>query len=248
MKQLDQLLFSMFTENTGRHFLDSGGVYGRNWEKNQNKGLQDFIDQPSAWLDVYHREASEDRPESFDLSPTLSLFHHLRDALDLDRYCEKFNARPVDDWGSDYYGVSRDGQRWLERMGFEAVGEGNNSYNWAANFSQVVQYQKLDLHGEAYLLLQIHGGCDVRGGYTDAKLFKFHCDPDYFLYESAGFSVDKPDDLDSEPLHLSWSGEWINYEGGCADDDDIAAFCRAVLAHPDYDGKIWQGDQWEAVT
>jgi hypothetical protein len=110
MKQLDQLLFSMFTENTGRHFLDSGGAYGRNWERNQNKAVEDFINQPSAWLDIYHREASEDRPESFDLSPTLSLFHHLRDALDLDRYCEKFNARPVDDWGSDFYGVSRDGQ------------------------------------------------------------------------------------------------------------------------------------------
>jgi hypothetical protein len=83
MKQLDQLLFSMFTENTGRHMLDSGGAYGRNWERNQNKAVEDFIDQPSAWLDIYHREASEDRPEAFDLSPTLSLFHHLRDALDL---------------------------------------------------------------------------------------------------------------------------------------------------------------------
>ena len=28
------------------------------------------------------------------------------------------------------------------------------------------------MDGEPYLLLQIHGGCDVRGGYTDAKLFK----------------------------------------------------------------------------
>jgi hypothetical protein len=28
------------------------------------------------------------------------------------------------------------------------------------------------MDGEPYLLLQIHGGADVRGGYTDAKLFK----------------------------------------------------------------------------
>ena len=247
MKELDQLLHSMLTENTGRHLLDSGGAYGRNWERNQNKSVQDFIDQPSAYLDIYHREASEDRPEAFDVTVCLSLFHHLRDALDLDRYCHKFNARPVDDWGSDFYGVSRDGQRWLERMGFEAAGDGQNSYNWCANFSQVVQYQKLSRDGDDYVLLQIHGGCDVRGGYTDAKLFKFNCDPDYFLYESAGFYVDNLEP-DNEGLSLEWSGEWINRDGGCADDEDIAAFCRAVMVNPEYDGKVWAGDQWECVT
>lgn len=247
MNELDLLIASMLTENTGRHLLDSGGAYGRNWERNAGKTVDDFKAAPSAWLEIWKREATDDRPESYDVSVCLSLFHHLRDALDLDRYCHKFNARPVDDWGSDFYGVSRDGQKWLERMGFEAKGDGFNSYNWCANFSQVVQGQKLERDGENYLLLQIHGGCDVRGGYTDAKLFKFHCDPDYFLYESAGFYVDNPDP-DAEGLSLSWSGEWINHDGGCADDDYISAFCKAVEASPEYDGKVWVGDQWEAVT
>jgi hypothetical protein len=247
MKELDELLFSMFTENTGRHFLDSGGAYGRNWERNQGKGAQDFIKEPSAWLEIWHREATEDRQEDWDVSFTLSLFHHLRDALDLDRFCHKFNARPVEDWGSDFYGVSRDGQRWLERMGFEPVGDSFNSYNWSANFTQVVQGQKLTKDGEDYLLLQVHGGCDVRGGYTDAKLFKFHCDPDYFLYESAGFSVEDPENP-GEYLSLSWSGEWINNDGCGANDEDIAAFCRAVEKHPEYQGGTWAGDQWEVCV
>jgi hypothetical protein len=244
MRELDQLLHSLFTENTGRHFLDSGGAYGRNWERNQSKSVEDFVRGPSAWLEIWHREATEDRPEDWDISPTLSLFHHLRDALDLDRFCHKFNARPVEDWGSDFYGVSRDGQRWLERMGFEPVGDGFNSYNWCANFTQVVQGQKLTRDGDDYLLLQIHGGCDVRGGYTDAKLFKFDCDPDYFLIESAGFYVEDPEGSD-EGLSLSWSGEWINSEGRCPDDNEVASFCRAVEKHPDYKGGTWAGDQWE---
>lgn len=29
------LIYEMLTENTGRHMLDSGGAYGRNWERNQ---------------------------------------------------------------------------------------------------------------------------------------------------------------------------------------------------------------------
>jgi hypothetical protein len=33
------VLLEMFQENTGAHMLDSGGAYGRNWERNQGKDL-----------------------------------------------------------------------------------------------------------------------------------------------------------------------------------------------------------------
>ena len=29
----------MLTENTGKHMLDSGGAYGRHWERNQKKSF-----------------------------------------------------------------------------------------------------------------------------------------------------------------------------------------------------------------
>lgn len=31
----ERVLIAMLTENTGRHMLDSGGAYGRNWERNR---------------------------------------------------------------------------------------------------------------------------------------------------------------------------------------------------------------------
>ena len=34
---------------------------------------------------------------------------------------------------------------------------------------------------EQYLLLQIHGGCDARGGYTNAKLFQ--CQEEWMIHE-----------------------------------------------------------------
>jgi len=37
------ILAGMFTENTGRHMLDSGGAYGRNWEHNQGRTTADFL-------------------------------------------------------------------------------------------------------------------------------------------------------------------------------------------------------------
>ena len=37
-----ELIYKMLTENTGVHMLDSGGAYGRNWERNQVKTIEDF--------------------------------------------------------------------------------------------------------------------------------------------------------------------------------------------------------------
>ena len=52
-----------------------------------------------------------------------------------------------------------------------------NTCNGDSDLSQVLQGAWLeDADGDSYLLLQIHGGCDVRGGYTDAKLFKVEYD------------------------------------------------------------------------
>ena len=54
-----------------------------------------------------------------------------------------------------------------------------NTCNANDLLSQTLQYRyffKCEFHrveygGKSYVLLQIHGGCDVRGGYTDAKVF-----------------------------------------------------------------------------
>ena len=119
-----------------------------------------------------------------EMSSTISLFHHLTECLTLDDICREFNAMSVEDWNGDYYGTSAEGQEWIDSM-FKG-GECFNSYNWNANFSQVIQYtmmKHIDTD-EDYVLLQIHGGCDVRGGYTDAKLFKLKCEEWGLSYES----------------------------------------------------------------
>ena len=68
----------------------------------------------------------------------------------------------------------------------------------------------------------------MRGGYTDAKLFKFddHAE-DYDLYrDDCGFGVDD----DADGLTISWHGEWRNGDGQCLDDDQSLAFALAAGA------------------
>lgn len=187
-----ELIFSMLVENTGRHFLDSGDHYGRHWEKNKNKTIQDFIKEPEATLEIDGSDYSG--------SVSISLFHYLDKALELDEFCEQFNSIPCDNWDSDIYGVSSQGKDYLD--GLEATVKGDyNSDNGESALSQVIQYTTLDIDGGEYILIQVHGGCDVRGGYTNAKLFRIT--DEYLLLETASF--------------VAWSGEnrlMVSYNGG----------------------------------
>ena len=233
------LIHTLLVTNTGKHFLDSGGAYGRHWEKNQGLSLEDFENSPSAYLEIYRWE--RDGKVSYDFSPTISLFHHLTQSLECDEICEDFNALPVADWGSEFYGVSEEGEEWLKGRGFSPEGDAFNSYNWSANFTQTIQGQFLDLDGEKYCLLQIHGGCDVRGGYTDAKLFKIKSGETYsVLMEDCGFCVETPD---GESLSLTWTGsEWINSEGTTPTDEEFERFALAAGVSEDNHRVVIHGD------
>ena len=232
---LEQTIAAMLTENTGTHMLDSGGANGRAWQRNIGKTVDDFRAMPSATAEIYVREYKGETIA--EVLPCVNVFHLLTGgALELDDLCREFNAMPVDDWKSgDFYGVSMDGAEWLETRGFTQSGESFNTYNWAANHSQVLQGAELTREGEygeeKYLLLQIHGGADVRGGYTDAKLFKLDDHAEYYnaLTEYCGFCDDSGDHS------LSWHGEWINEHGSSADDSELLEFakaCGASLENP----------------
>lgn len=193
MKTIQQHLQEMLKENTGSHFLDSGGAYGRNWERNQER---DFESEP--------RVSIEYGSDGDFWSYSVSLYHYLKEALSVDETSEKINkmlnaqrrkARKQDE-------KLRDQDRWSEldsinwvhwvgecaefleenehKIGELSFGEQWNSCNGESNLSQVITGIEFEVYPEGkYILLQIHGGCDVRGGYTDARCFKV--DAEYFM-------------------------------------------------------------------
>ena len=238
------------TENTGTHGLDSGGAYGRNWQRNAGMTCNDFETMPAATLEIDLRKW-QDKPHA-DMMISVNIYHKLTSGiLELNDLCRQFNAMPVDDWKSDLNGVSDSGENWLVDRGFVWDDRhcGFNTYNWENNFSQVLQGNFVARDGEYgednYVLLQIHGGADVRGGYTDAKLFKLcdHAETYDLLRDDCGFSVETDDGY----LDLSWWGEWINSGGGCADDDELLEFAIAAGASIDQRAVSVIGDQYNDV-
>lgn len=171
-----ELVFQMLTENTGAHPLDSGGAYGRNWQKNKKKTINDFSNEPEEkWFyDSKYKQVSR----------SVSVFHFLSQ-LHLDDICVEFNQMNTNpsDWDGDFYGCSKEATIFLSQEGLTEV-RSFNTYNGDSDLSQILQGTWLENgEGEYYLLLQIHGGCDARGGYTDAKLFRPNDERDMMIHE-----------------------------------------------------------------
>ncbi len=172
----------MLKENTGRHMLDSGGTSGRGWQRNANA---DFEKEPEViieYIDDLTDAIKKGEQYDDELYPTVSAHHYLTNfaGLSFDHFCDTFNAThasPAKDWDSDIYGVSVSGQEWLKNNNFEHLEDRQvNTCNDESLLDTVLQWNQVEheLTGEIYVLLQTHNGADVRGGYSDAKMFK--CD------------------------------------------------------------------------
>jgi len=165
----NELIYSMLVENTGSHILDSGGAYGRHHERNANKTLRDFENEPEEQIIV----------GKYGLERIVSVYHYLN-GLTTDDICDMFNKlqSDSDNWNAEVwrgehsiYGVSSEAWGWLTDNHEVDIKRTWNTYNGDSDLSQTLQGSLLEIFGEYYYLIQIHGGCDVRGGYTDAKLF-----------------------------------------------------------------------------
>tara|TARA_R110000803_G_scaffold147653_1_gene213174 strand:- start:47 stop:760 length:714 start_codon:yes stop_codon:yes gene_type:complete len=170
---IEELIFSMLTENTGTHICDSGGDNGRMWQRNASKCVADFENESE---ELYQYDAKYN-----EVYRTVSVFHYLTHNLEVDDIAFNFNEinTNAEDWEADckeddayLYGVSVNAWLDLVTSNDVEVSRSWNTYNGDSDLSQILQGANLLINEEHYVLIQIHGGADARGGYTDAKLFK----------------------------------------------------------------------------
>ena len=179
----EAIIYGMLTENTGTHFLDSGGATGRAWQRNQTKTLEDFKAEPEAYFE------GGEYPEAGK-----STFWHLVNNLDYDRaltaaYHEFAKDYPDESWLE----IS---ELWLDKLG--VPGEGGDFYGesrWTFNsynfedwlLDQTLQGTSFGMGGAEYLILQVHGGADVRGGYTKPQIFKMSSKEEFILNADSAY-------------------------------------------------------------
>lgn len=220
-----KVLQEMLTENTGRHFLDSGDYYGRNWERNQGR---DFESAPLGSLEI--RPWKEDRA---DITVTLNVYHWLKERVTyngaMNKLFQQFAKRKENEKEAWLPLMEMFVQEYLPSLGVKVAGlygEGdaftNNTYNGEDALSQVLQYvyftvedKTRNLNGN-FVLLQIHGGADVRGGYTMPRAFEV----EESIFDNARYSV-SCEGKDGE--HHTWDcdgGSSLDYVDGRDDETD----------------------------
>lgn len=184
----EHVLASMLRENTGTHMLDSGGYYGRHWQQNQGRDDSAFEKQPHQKIEAYVSNGQ------LDVCYSRNLYHFLKEALDFDarmqrifeHYCRITDEENRESWHT----LKNEFPFWLRKklakknkLVTGIYGDGDpcvtNTYNYDSSLDQVIEYSYFEIHDKthrhycenAYVVLQIHGGCDVRGGYTAPKVF-----------------------------------------------------------------------------
>ena len=147
----------LLKENTGIHIMDSGMDKNRHWQKNQKT---DFEKEPKVTL-----ECSEG-----EIIPTKSTYHFLLEVLSITAESlylqKKFKALCKKNGDSSYlWDMEEFAGQYKEKQTV-------NTYNGECLLSQTLQYVTFSWEDKYFLILQIHNGCDVRGGYTAPYIFE----------------------------------------------------------------------------
>lgn len=169
MNTTEKRIIKMLKENTGIALCDSGMDDGRHWQRNQKR---DFKAEPAVQYDKY--------------GACLSTFHYLKDRIAVTPSSEVWDGR--------FRKLFKDRQmseveEFLEMFGFDS--EVFNTYNGECLLDQTLQYATFERDGTTFVILQIHGGADVRGGYTDARIFEVV--EDMFGYDVADLEIETAD-------------------------------------------------------
>lgn len=177
-----QVIYNMLTENTGTHFLDSGGENGRHWQRNKFKTIDDFNMQE----EIKIMDKDSEYPYLIK-----SLYHHLIGSCE---YLEKDNKDFINwinknpyNWRENPEGRCASSMYDVEEYMSLTYGEDirtEYTYNWENNLSQDIQFMTVgDTYDCDIIALAIHNGADARGGLTDYKIFRIEEDLFYNINE-----------------------------------------------------------------
>jgi hypothetical protein len=218
------LLTKQLLQNTGRAMGDSGDAYGRNFERLAESGID------------FNEGLRVD-----DCSVTIPIATYLLNNLDRNKKCEKLETlllsqlKKLDKEATSLsYGNGDElieiikkmsGHYYLDSID-KFIDNDNknisfvNTYNFDSDLSQVIQFLRFNLDGTDYIILETHNGCDVRGGYSDGRVYEVT--EDYFGYSlqvNCEVQIEEDGDYDFVSLYNDCTynvelNKWVHTESG----------------------------------
>ena len=196
----EEVIKSQLTENTGRHLLDSG-MYGRHWEENQDnppweQPEWDLI--PGPVHNVYHFMQSTFGRNRACVAVEAALYAYgnsddrkrdswhtiskdFAEAITDGHFTEPMlrSLGLPEEFVGDVLQVQREAVENVSDTGFGRHSSDDRKPTFVANtynhevhsLSQCLQGVSLGGPYAEYALIQVHGGADIRGGYTGPRVY-----------------------------------------------------------------------------
>lgn len=233
LNKTDIAIIDMLRANTGMHMLDSGGAYGRHWQRNATR---DMAGEESGKLSA-HSYTDRDGEVQWYTEMTVPLYHFLRNRVE---YLDVMTTEFWDwaDKNAEELSYFEEIEAWLSS---EMIQDENNpeamrpvewnvehvvnTYNTQNLLDQDMQFyivksydlsEKYGTNDEYLIFIMSHNGCDARGGYSRARIFQAAGYNDYYsLYDFERGTIYCEDG----------SHYWDTYDGGHSfeyvDDEDF---------------------------
>lgn len=236
-----RVLADMLTENTGIALCDSGDAYGRHWQENQGRDLSSFINAPEAEIVSWGED-------EFGWV-RIDVFHYLDNRVEYDYELDQEFAEFANLPENKETGWLWLMEEWAESKSNNGDSETFNSYNAENLLSQTIQGTCFEIGDEWYVLLQIHGGCDVRGGYTAPRVFRIDTGRgagDWFdlIWGANSFYIEGGPDF-SYSLR---EGEWCDAQGEPCDEPDCSQIIRKdgswIHKETAYEVNVYADNEW----
>lgn len=225
-------LVKMFKENTGSHMLDSGGAYGRRWEKNQKRDLLKEPFQRVAF-DTHETKGIISASVGVDVNTCQWLVDKLSEpdaAINKLWLAFKRAAKKRD---NTWFEEVQDFLPYLESKGYTLGGYysqgepfSDNTYNHDRVIDQDFELTYFTASNDdgatcsEHVILMIHGGCDIRGGYTAPQLFG--------LADEAGLSCLGDASISCENGHSWYTDDNCHFYSSNGDTADLRDYAVLV--------------------
>lgn len=184
-RDAEPVIRSQLLEDTGKHMLDSGDAYGRHWQQNRKNPPWERpeyrVEDEYVVHNLYHYMVRQLRRTSHSVIIEKALYafaysdEYERTAwnaciADFIEQSHNFEYMPSDVLEEDEL---RDFAYMVEEFDTDVIHW--NTFNQENHtLSQDIQAVSLDgIHGE-HVIVQVHNGADIRGGYTAPRVYRQH--------------------------------------------------------------------------
>jgi hypothetical protein len=230
--------------NSGEAICDSGGRDGRAWQR---------------WSDGKMKFDVKEQFRNTSIAVEYFLYNALersKEAVQLEkRMIKELSEVSGEKMKALHFGYGSEMETAMANLEIQH-GNPENTYNWDNDLSQTLQYfyiypaDRRDVYDSKFICLSIHGGADVRGGYSPYKVYEIKDHDQFFMQRLEDHGFMRAECVSCRKEEILPSYDYENQEEIPHDDNHVCKACMETSETIHDDVKAWKSavKDWTALN